>query len=81
MKIYRGSPAFRLFLADLKPIAVNWAKDVGKYALATLLAACASQEVRDAVANHLGMFAATILGSILTYVTATQFVKDNTKKG
>ena len=80
MQILRrqNSPSFKLFLADIKPIAKRVAIDVWKAGLALVLTALASEEVRAVVVNHFGLVAGVGFGTFLTAVGVGRWLRDNT---
>lgn len=79
LKIYQGSPSFKLFWSDVSPILVNAAKDAAKAAGAILLAAVSSTEFRAVVENHFGAFVAAGLSSIIAIAVTGRWLSNNAK--
>lgn len=72
------SPAFKLFLSDLAPIAKRVGIDIWKAGLALFLTALASDEVRTVVVAHFGTVVGIGFASFVALVVGGRFVKDNT---
>lgn len=74
------SPSFALFAADIKPILKRVAIDAWKAALAILVTALASPDIRLIVETHFGAVVGYGFTTLVGLVVAGRFVKDNSKE-
>lgn len=74
-----GSPKFKLFWSDVKPMVLNWAKGVGLFAVTTGAAVLSDPAFQAAVANNFGRITAAALATILSIAVGKQFLADNSK--
>jgi len=79
MKIFRGSPSFKLFWSDAAPILTKAAADALKAGAALFVAALSSDEFRAVVAQHFGALAAAGFGSLLAIAVTGRWLSDNSK--
>ena len=74
-----ASPSFKLFLADLAPIAKRVGIDIWKTSLALFFTALYSDEVRAVVVSHFGAVAGIGFVTFLTAVGVGRWLRDNTQ--
>jgi hypothetical protein len=74
-----GSPSFKLFWADVGPIAKRVAIDIWKSSVTLAITVLASPEVRSIVESHFGTVVGIGFATIVGLVVSGRLVKDNSK--
>ncbi len=75
----QGSPRLKLFWSDVGPIVWSTVKEILKVAIVSGVALLTNPDVAASVSNHFGAVGAAVLVGVVTLVTGSRLVKDNSK--